>query len=138
MSFNDARRTAGNTNDYNGKMLRFNPIENLADGSKPAIGPGTTYSLPTAASPNGPNLFDGTEGGGGKTNPEIYARQGGLDCPLSTVMKLAAVPTRLKDYGDPMWNALVNWGYAISDKSIRRWYRDDLMPASTWPQPGGL
>ena len=24
---NDARRTAGNTNDYNGKMLRFNPID---------------------------------------------------------------------------------------------------------------
>ena len=45
----------------------------LADGAKPAIGVGTTYSLPTAASPNGPNLFDGTEGGGGKTKPEIYA-----------------------------------------------------------------
>jgi|tagenome__1003787_1003787.scaffolds.fasta_scaffold20970805_2 NTE family protein len=72
------------------------------------------------------------------TNPEIYAREGGLDCPLATVMKLASVPTRLKDYGDPVRNALVNWGYAISDKSIRRWYRNDLPPASTWPQPGGL
>ena len=54
-------------------MLRFNPIDNLADGSKPAVGVGTTYSLPTASSPNGPNLFDGTEGGGGKAKPEIYA-----------------------------------------------------------------
>ena len=26
-SYQDARRTAGNTNDYNGKMLRFNPVE---------------------------------------------------------------------------------------------------------------
>ena len=26
-SYQDARRTAGNTNDYNGKMLRFNPID---------------------------------------------------------------------------------------------------------------
>ena len=29
--------------------------------------------LPTAQSPNGPNLFDGSEGGGGKAKPEIYA-----------------------------------------------------------------
>ena len=54
-------------------MLRFNPIDNLPDGAKPAVGVGTTYSLPTASSPNGPNLFDGTEGGGGKAKPEIYA-----------------------------------------------------------------
>ena len=38
VAFNDARRTAGNTNNYNGKMLRFNPIDNLADGAKPAVG----------------------------------------------------------------------------------------------------
>ena len=73
VSFNDARRTAGNTNDYNGKMLRFNPVDTIPDGAQPAIGIGTTYSLPTAQSPNGANLFDGTEGGGGKTRPEIYA-----------------------------------------------------------------
>ncbi len=45
-SYRDARRTAGNTNDYNGKMLRINPIEQLADGANPAIGVGTTYGLP--------------------------------------------------------------------------------------------
>jgi len=72
-SYRDARRTAGNTNDYNGKMLRFNPIDTIPDGAKPTPGIGTTYTLPTADSPNGPNLFDGTEGGGGKTKPEIYA-----------------------------------------------------------------
>ena len=38
VAFNDARRTAGNTNNYNGKMLRFNPIDNLADGAKPTVG----------------------------------------------------------------------------------------------------
>ncbi|HET8786291.1 MAG TPA: ThuA domain-containing protein, partial [Candidatus Limnocylindrales bacterium] len=73
ISYNDARRTAGSTNDSNGKMLRFNPIDTIPDGVQPEIGVGTTYTLPTAASPNGPNLFDGTEGGGGKTRPEIYA-----------------------------------------------------------------
>ena len=34
ISFSDARRTAGNTNDYNGKMLRLNP-----DGSVPRTNP---------------------------------------------------------------------------------------------------
>ncbi len=73
VSYNDARRTAGSTNDYNGKMLRINPIEGLADGAAVPVGVGRTYQLPTAASPNGPNLFDGTEGGGNRTRPEIYA-----------------------------------------------------------------
>jgi PKD repeat protein/glucose/arabinose dehydrogenase/type 1 glutamine amidotransferase len=72
-SYQDARRTAGNTNDYNGKMLRFKPIASIADGTQPTVGVGTTYTLPTASSPNGPNLFDGSEGGGGKAKPEIYA-----------------------------------------------------------------
>ncbi len=72
-SYQDARRTAGNTNDYNGKMLRFRPNPDLPDGSDAAPGPDSTYTLPTDESPNGPNLFDGTEGGGGKAKPEIYA-----------------------------------------------------------------
>jgi glucose/arabinose dehydrogenase/type 1 glutamine amidotransferase/plastocyanin len=73
ISYNDARRTAGSTNDYNGKMLRINPIDSIPDGAKIPPGIGTTYTLPTASSPNGPNLFDGTEGNGNQTKPEIYA-----------------------------------------------------------------
>jgi PKD repeat protein/glucose/arabinose dehydrogenase/type 1 glutamine amidotransferase len=71
-SYQDARRTAGNTNDYNGKMLRFRPRD-IPEGEQPAVGVGTTYELPTEESPNGANLFDGTEGGGDKAKPEIYA-----------------------------------------------------------------
>ena len=70
-SYQDARRTAGNTNDYNGKMLRFRPLADIAANTPPGVG--RTYALPTNASPNGPNLFDGTEGTGDKTKPEIYA-----------------------------------------------------------------
>ena len=33
---------------------------------------------------------------------------------------------------------LVNWGYAICDKSVRGWYRPDLPAATTWPMPDGL
>ena len=34
-SYQDARRTAGNTNDYNGKMLRIKPIATIPDGAQP-------------------------------------------------------------------------------------------------------
>jgi glucose/arabinose dehydrogenase/PKD repeat protein/type 1 glutamine amidotransferase len=55
ISQQDARRTAGNTNNLNGKILRIHP---RSDG---------TYALPKG------NLFTGREAGGGKTRPEIYA-----------------------------------------------------------------
>ncbi|HSK51322.1 MAG TPA: ThuA domain-containing protein [Clostridia bacterium] len=51
----DARRSALNTNDLRGKILR---ITVQADGS---------YTIPPG------NLFTGAEEGGGKTRPEIYA-----------------------------------------------------------------
>jgi glucose/arabinose dehydrogenase/type 1 glutamine amidotransferase len=73
ISYQDARRTAGNTNDYNGKMLRFKPIASIPDGVQPPVGIGTTYTIPGAGAPNGPNLFSGTEGNGNQAKPEIYA-----------------------------------------------------------------
>ncbi|MFH8568493.1 ThuA domain-containing protein [Streptomyces sp. NPDC017993] len=56
VAFADARRTAGNTNNLNGKILRIHPEQ---DG---------TYTLPEG------NLFSGkeTDEGGGKTRGEIY------------------------------------------------------------------
>lgn len=56
VSFADARRTSGNTNNLNGKILRIHPEQ---DG---------TYTLPEG------NLFTGEETaeGGGKTRGEIY------------------------------------------------------------------
>ncbi|MCX5230694.1 ThuA domain-containing protein [Streptomyces sp. NPDC006553] len=56
VSFADARRTAGNTNNLNGKILRIHPE------------PDGTYTLPAG------NLFTGRESdeGGGKTRGEIY------------------------------------------------------------------
>ncbi|MDT0269711.1 ThuA domain-containing protein [Streptomyces sp. DSM 44915] len=54
IGFADARRTSGNTNDLNGKILRIHPEP---DGS---------YTVPEG------NLFTGEEAGGGLTRPEIY------------------------------------------------------------------
>ncbi|WP_265521579.1 ThuA domain-containing protein [Oerskovia flava] len=54
ISFQDARRTSGNTNNLNGKILRIHPEE---DGS---------YSIPDG------NLFPEADDPGDKTLPEIY------------------------------------------------------------------
>jgi cytochrome c len=54
--------TAANTNDLRGKVLRIKPLP-FADNATPAMGVGTTYSIPEG------NLYPpGTE----KTRPEIY------------------------------------------------------------------
>jgi PKD repeat protein/type 1 glutamine amidotransferase len=54
ISFQDARRTSGNTNNLNGKILRIHPED---DG---------TYTIPEG------NLFPEAEDPGDKTRPEIY------------------------------------------------------------------
>jgi glucose/arabinose dehydrogenase/PKD repeat protein/type 1 glutamine amidotransferase len=54
VSFQDARRTAGNSNNLNGKILRIHPE---ADG---------TYTVPAG------NLFPEANDPGDKTRPEIY------------------------------------------------------------------
>ncbi|MBD5784704.1 TIM barrel protein [Cellulosimicrobium terreum] len=46
----DDRRGAGNTNDLRGKILRINPIEDLAADTE--VGPDSTYTIPEG------NLFD--------------------------------------------------------------------------------
>jgi PKD repeat protein/glucose/arabinose dehydrogenase len=53
--FVDARRSALNTNDLRGKILRI------------TVQPDGSYTVPAG------NLFTGAEEGGGKTRPEIYA-----------------------------------------------------------------
>ncbi|HET9138331.1 family 16 glycoside hydrolase, partial [Actinophytocola sp.] len=53
-SFQDARRTAGNTNDLNGKILRIHPE------------PDASYTIPDG------NLFPEAQDPGNKTRPEIY------------------------------------------------------------------
>ncbi|MGK5440363.1 ThuA domain-containing protein [Micromonospora sp. URMC 105] len=67
VSFQDARRTAGNTNDLNGKILRIHPE------------PDGTYTIPPG------NLFPpGTE----KTRPEIYVMG------VRNIARLAIDPVR--------------------------------------------
>ena len=65
LSWADARRTAGNTNNLNGKILRIDPLP-IPEGKQPPLGMGTTYEIPEG------NLFPPDEYSGEKTRPEIY------------------------------------------------------------------
>jgi plastocyanin/glucose/arabinose dehydrogenase len=58
----DARKTAANTGDLRGKIVRVHPLDEIAPGAEPGIG--TTYSIPEG------NLF---APGTADARPEIYA-----------------------------------------------------------------
>ena len=58
----DARKTAANSNDLRGKIIRIHPLDEIAPGAEP--GAGTTYSIPAG------NMF---EPGTANTRPEIFA-----------------------------------------------------------------
>lgn len=72
------------------------------------------------------------------TNPGKYDTVGGLPCRPEAVTMLSRIDTRLADPGDTVRDALVNWGYAICDKSVRQWYAPGLPAATRWPRPDGL
>ena len=72
------------------------------------------------------------------TDPDKYARAGGLPCTRDRVQALSKVKTRLTDFGDDVRNALINWGYAVCDKTVRAWHLPDATPPTDWPRPGGL
>ena len=55
-----------------------------------------------------------------------------LDAPPKQTLRLAEIPTRLAELGDPDQERLINWGYAISDTAIRTWVDEEL------PRPDGL
>jgi type 1 glutamine amidotransferase len=71
ISFADARQTSGNTNNYEGKLIRIKPVDD--PGDTPGIG--STYTIPGPGSPNGPNLFapDSEAVTSGKAKPETFA-----------------------------------------------------------------
>ena len=71
ISYGDARGTSGNTNVYEGKIVRIKPVAD--PGDEPGLG--KTYTIPGADAPNGPNLFPRGQPAGldGKAKPEIFA-----------------------------------------------------------------
>ena len=70
------------------------------------------------------------------TDPTKLAPENALPCSLALASSLAAVPTRLSNLGDEVSERLVNWGYAICDRSVRANYIGPMRPAApAWPFP---
>jgi glucose/arabinose dehydrogenase len=71
-SYSDARQTSGNTNAWEGKLIRFRPVNN-PPANNPGIG--TSYTIPDSTAPNGANLFAPNSEAvtSGKAKPEIFA-----------------------------------------------------------------
>jgi NTE family protein len=72
------------------------------------------------------------------TDPENLKPDHALDCSLTLINRLAHLPTRLSDPGEPEAQQLVNWGYAVCDRSVRINYCGAVALVPTepaWPYP---
>ena len=70
------------------------------------------------------------------TDPSKLVPEDALPCPPAEVSSLSGVPTRLSHLGDEVSKKLVNWGYAICDRSVRAKYKGPvLQSAPAWPFP---
>lgn len=64
-----------------------------------------------------------------------FSTPGALGCPRERTGRLASIATRLAALDATTQEQLVNWGYAISDASIRRWVLPDAKPPEAFPYP---
>jgi NTE family protein len=72
------------------------------------------------------------------TDPAALAAPAALPCNASAADHLAHLSTRLSDLGTAESKQLINWGYAICDRSVRAHYPDPLLqgkPGPQWPYP---
>jgi NTE family protein len=69
------------------------------------------------------------------TDPGKIAAPGALPCAPATRRLLASTPTRLTDLGETRSKQLINWGYAICDRTVRGFYRGPIPLADAPPAP---
>ena len=58
-----------------------------------------------------------------------------LPCPFDKTTELALTATRLKKMDDTLQERLINWGYAVSDASLRSWVDANLPAPDRFPYP---
>lgn len=84
-------------------------------------------------------LFDQGERKGAywgiRQNIKTYFDSYPLPCPLDRTTALALTPTRLAKMDDPLQERLINWGYAICDAAVRRYFDPTLTPPAAFPYP---
>ena len=60
------------------------------------------------------------------TDPEKVSPPDALPCSREVVDALSLISTRLSDPGDQNTKRLINWGYAIADRSVRSHYKGKI------------
>jgi NTE family protein len=68
----------------------------------------------------------------------MYVALGGLPCPAASTAALAQVPTDLASKPDVLQEKLINWGYAITDAAVRKWFNGQLPAATSFPYARGV
>ncbi|MDQ3131118.1 MAG: patatin-like phospholipase family protein, partial [Acidobacteriota bacterium] len=58
-----------------------------------------------------------------------------LDCPFTMTDVLAKTATRLKKLDTITQDRIINWGYAVSDAAVRKYYDAKLSPPARFPYP---
>ena len=64
-----------------------------------------------------------------------YGLADALEAPLARTRRLAATPTRLKRLDSERQERLINWGYAVCDAAVRRYYLRDAPAPLAYPYP---
>jgi NTE family protein len=81
-------------------------------------------------------LFNAGERKGGYWSMrQHYPAGGALACPPARTDELATLPTRLKKMSDEIQERLINWGYAITDATLRTRYDQTLPATARFPYP---
>lgn len=68
-----------------------------------------------------------------RTDLADYGLADALPCPLAMTQALAAIPTRLRRMDDLRQERLINWGYAVADAGIRRYWAPELAAPGGFP-----
>jgi NTE family protein len=72
------------------------------------------------------------------TDQASYGNGVRLACPVEKTRALAETATRLGKLGVRHQQQLINWGYAVSDAALRRYFNPDLPDPAGFPYPGGV
>jgi NTE family protein len=70
-----------------------------------------------------------------RTDIADYGLADALPCPYAKTALLAAIPTRLRRMDEVQQERLINWGYAVADAGIRRYWSTGLAAPSGFPYP---
>jgi NTE family protein len=73
-----------------------------------------------------------------RTDIAEYGAAVALPCPADRTLALANTPTRLARMEPELQQRLINWGYAVSDAALRRYFLPSLPRPTQFPLPGGV